>query len=305
MAKYRTISFLICIPLLLALLVGLIAQPTALALSSKTAQVSAPLPGQESSGELELTSKFPQIKKSAIEVFSFEIEVAYSGGDEPRFFEFNVTVPDNFNYTLEKSSGGEEIAGLFVDPDKTFSPDKVKLSMWWTSVDLAEPGDYPITVEAFSDEIKDTLELKAIIVARYGLELTTPTGRLNAEATAGKESTFTVILKNLSTVPLEKVEFDTKFNPAGWTVEFEPKEIESLPLLDEQKIEVKITPPDKTIAGDYVMEIKAEDTASNTSEDIEIRVTVLTPTIWGWVGVGIVVLVVIGLMLMFWRLGRR
>ena len=39
--------------------------------------------------------------------------------------------------------------------------------------------------------------------------------------------------------------------------------------------------------------------------DGQIRVTVLTPTIWGWVGVIIVVLVVIGLMVMFWRLGRR
>ena len=40
-------------------------------------------------------------------------------------------------------------------------------------------------------------------------------------------------------------------------------------------------------------------------DKLTLRVTVLTPTIWGWVGVIIVVLVVIGLIAMFWRLGRR
>jgi uncharacterized membrane protein len=39
--------------------------------------------------------------------------------------------------------------------------------------------------------------------------------------------------------------------------------------------------------------------------NIDVRVTVLTPTIWGWVGIGIVVLVIAGLAVMFMRLGRR
>ena len=43
----------------------------------------------------------------------------------------------------------------------------------------------------------------------------------------------------------------------------------------------------------------------NVIDNIDIRVTVLTKTIWGWVGIGIVVLVIIGLFAMFMRLGRR
>jgi len=305
MAKSRTMIFVLCIPLLLTLLIGLIAQPAALALSDKFSSIPDISPGQESSEEIELRSQYPQIKKSAIERFEFDIEVVYAGGEEPRFFEFSVKIPENFNYTLTKISGGEEIAGMYADPDKTYNPDKIRLSVWWASVNLPEPGDFPITVEAFSDELRDSIDLKAIITARLGLDLDTLTGRLNAEATAGQENKFTMILRNASTVPLEKVKLDTAFNPEGWIIDFEPEEIESLPILGEQKIEVTITPPDKTIAGDYMMKIEAEDTASNTSDAVEIRVTVLTPTIWGWVGVGIVVLVVVGLMIMFWRLGRR
>jgi len=307
MTKFKTVNLVICISLLLTLLVGLIAPPAALALSDTTSTLPSTLPAQEEPEEkLELSCQYPQIKKIALETFTFDIEVKYTGGEEPRFFEFKVTVPDTFSYKLEKSIGGEEIAGLFVDPTKSFSPDKVKLTVAWAfQGDIPEPGDYPITIEAFSDDLSNSIDLKAIITARYGLELDTITGRLNAEATAGKESSFTIILTNISTVPLEKVKLDTGFNPEGWTVEFEPEEIESMPILEEQKIEVKITPPEKTIAGDYMMKIEAEDNSRDASDEIEIRVTVLTPTIWGWVGVIIVVLVVIGLMVMFWRLGRR
>jgi uncharacterized membrane protein len=36
-----------------------------------------------------------------------------------------------------------------------------------------------------------------------------------------------------------------------------------------------------------------------------LRVTVLTPTVWGWIGLIIVVLVIAGLGVLFMKLGRR
>jgi uncharacterized membrane protein len=48
--------------------------------------------------------------------------------------------------------------------------------------------------------------------------------------------------------------------------------------------------------------------AANSPEvnrSVEFRVTVSTPTLWGWIGFGIVALVVLGLVIVFFRLGRR
>jgi uncharacterized membrane protein len=42
-----------------------------------------------------------------------------------------------------------------------------------------------------------------------------------------------------------------------------------------------------------------------TSEKINIRVTVETPTVWGWVGVAIIAIVVVGLVVIFMRFSRR
>ena len=41
------------------------------------------------------------------------------------------------------------------------------------------------------------------------------------------------------------------------------------------------------------------------SKPLDFRVTVTTATLWGWIGAGIVAAVVLGLIVVFWRLGRR
>ena len=65
-----------------------------------------------------------------------------------------------------------------------------------------------------------------------------------------------------------------------------------------------ITPPQgKTIAGDYMINFKAD--TGTISQTMDVRVTVLTPTIWGWVGIIIIVVVIAGLAVLFMKLGRR
>jgi uncharacterized membrane protein len=68
-------------------------------------------------------------------------------------------------------------------------------------------------------------------------------------------------------------------------------------------VEAVIEPPRRTIAGDYGVTLFSQ--SENTGETLELRVTVLTPTIWGWVGVLLALAVVGGLVLVFWRFGRR
>ena len=106
---------------------------------------------------------------------------------------------------------------------------------------------------------------------------------------------------------MDKINFtqSVRGGPSGWSVTFDPKTIDSLQVGAERDVQVNIKPPEKSIAGDYQINIQARTEANNASDNLDIRVTVLTPTVWGWVGVAVVVLVVIGLIAMFWRLGRR
>ena len=83
----------------------------------------------------------------------------------------------------------------------------------------------------------------------------------------------------------------------------DPEDVESLDAGITEEIDLIINPPEKTIAGDYMLTVRVS--SENSNDSIDIRVTVLTPTIWGWVGIGIIVVVVIGVAVIFARLGRR
>ena len=83
-----------------------------------------------------------------------------------------------------------------------------------------------------------------------------------------------------------------------------PDEVESLEAGMAQEVDVIIEPPSKTIAGDYMITMIAIS-KDLPRREINLRVTVLTPTIWGWVAVLIVLAVIAGLGIIFRRLGRR
>ena len=74
--------------------------------------------------------------------------------------------------------------------------------------------------------------------------------------------------------------------------------------LDVHTVDVNIKPPPRTIAGDYSVKIQASGDQV-TSNELDIRVTVESSTIWGWVGVAIILVVSGGLIFMFLRFSRR
>ena len=93
------------------------------------------------------------------------------------------------------------------------------------------------------------------------------------------------------------------FKPENWKVEFSPEQIDILEPGDLKQVEVKITPSDKALVGDYsvAMEIQGE----KASKTLEFRTTVKASAAWGWVGIAIIVVVVGGLTVLFRKLGRR
>ena len=300
---------LACLALLVMIFGGLVAQPIVLALPEGSAALSPAQPGQESQPEeeIELNCKYPVLSSYAGSYFAYDVELNYIGGEEQRVFDLRVDVPDGFTYSIGQSYGdGSEIAAIRLDPQKAYG-ETIKITVRSYVWRVPEPREYPVTVRVSSGDLEGSIELKAIVTAKYDLDLETVTGRLNTEATSGEDNYFAISIINTGTAELEKLGFSSmvKGKPSGWSVTFSPEEIDSLPVGSTREVEVNIKPARKTISGDYMVMLSAEPEDERAFGSIDIRVTVLTPTIWGWVGVGIVVLVIAGLAVMFWRLGRR
>ena len=307
MKKQKGVIFLTFLTIVSLLVIGFVVQPAVFAVSYGNDSSTSRLNQAEEKEEIILDSKYPVVSSYAGSYFSWDVDLTYKGGEEQRFFDLQVEVPSGFNYSISPSAGeGTEIRAIRLDPKRTY-PESIKVTVRPYVWLVPEPGEYTVTVEASSEELKDSIELKAIVTAKYDLDLESTTGRLNTKATAGEDNYFSIVVTNSGSAELENVTFISKAKdrPSGWSVTFSPEKIDSLPVGSSREIEVNIKPAKRTISGDYMLPIEAEPESQTAWDNLEIRITVLTPTIWGWVGVGIVILVIVGLAVMFVRLGRR
>jgi uncharacterized membrane protein len=308
MRKLKFIYWVACITLLSAILGGLSIHSVAQALPDTGGSPISIAPNQTSPGteKITLACQYPVVSSYAGTYFSYKVDLQYTGGKESRVFDLQAKVPDGFSYAITPSYGeSTTIAAITLDPQKTYA-DTITVTVTPYTFQQPEPGEYPITVSASSGDLKSSIDLKAIVTAKYDLELKTSTGLLNTNATSGEDNYLTISINNTGSADLEKIEFSSKTSsPSGWNVTFDPQEIDVLPVGGTRDVQVDIKPAQKSISGDYMVTISAQPQAKNAFGSFDLRVTVLTPTIWGWVGVAIVILVIAGLAYMFMRLGRR
>jgi uncharacterized membrane protein len=251
--------------------------------------------------ELIFDVTYPKLSARAGENFEFNLDLTFEG-DEEATFDLVAEGPEDWYLAITPSYQESEITAIKLTPGKK---ETLGLKVFPPlRKDLQQPDEYSIVVTASNEDLNlsGETELIATITAVYDLSLSPKFGVFNTKATAGKNNPFIVILANTGSAPIEDITF-SEDAPEKWIVEFEPEKIEKLDADESKDIEVTITPPDKTIAGDYIINLSAK--SDDSTKDIDVRVTVETPSIWGWIGIGVIVLVVIGVGVIFARLGRR
>lgn len=307
MRRSRALHYFLCLTLFFSVLSCFGGDQVVLAMqeSGNDAFLSSLNQEPPPEGKLEVISRYPTFEGRSGDSFEFEVGLTWSGS-KTRTFDLAITeAPPRWNATIVAGYPTEKtIFGITLEPLMQY-PETVTVRFAPAVDELPEPGEYVAILEASSDDIKETIKLTAVVTALYRLAFYTPSGRLNAEVTAGQENHLSVEVANTGTAPINKIGF-TSGKPSGWNITFNPDNIDSLAPGMAREVDAIIEPPDKTIAGDYMVTMKAfSDEATFTPRDLELRVTALTPTIWGWVGVIIVLVVIAGLGVMFRRLGRR
>ncbi len=251
--------------------------------------------------ELIFDVTYPKLNAKAGLNFEFSVDLTYQG-DEEATIDLTTEGPEGWYIALKPSYQESEITAVKLEPGKK---ETLKISAYTpVNKDQQKPGDYEIKLIASNEDLNLSEEtiLSATITTVYDLSLTAKYGVLNTKATAGKNNPFILVLKNTGSDDMENIAF-TSDAPQKWIVKFDPEKIEKLAPDESKDIEITITPPDQTIAGDYLLNFSAKN--DDVTKDVDVRVTVETPSIWGWVGIGVIVIVVIGVAIVFARLGRR
>ena len=251
--------------------------------------------------KIKMVTLYPSQRTPAGTSIQFNIDLTNDGKTDRTFELIQKGVPQLWTTSVEPAYEKKQISTISLKAAETKG-----INIILTPPDRQSPGAFPFTFQSRSGAIQETLELTVEVTGSYDISVTTPTGRLNADAVSGQESVMTLWVVNTGTADVRNISFSST-KPEGWDIKFEPDKIDALAPYREPKdikeVQVKIKAPDKTIAGDYVISLNAMGERSSSTKDI--RITVSTPTKWGAVGVGIVVVVIAGLVGVFLRLGRR
>lgn len=250
----------------------------------------------EGDGGLELKPELPALRGTARSSFSFKVEVTNNGAEET-LFNLAANVPEGFQTRFKRGYGSEEITGL---PIEAGASENVTLEV--TPARSAPAGSYPVVMEVSGGGTTASTELSIEVTGQPEVALAGPQERLSGQAEAGKEASFPFTLANSGSAPAADIELSAT-PPSGWKVEFEPERIDMLAPSATSEVNVKITPSERAIAGDYMVAVRAS--GGSVSESQQFRVTVNTSTLWGVAGLGVIAAAVLVLGMAVMRYGRR
>lgn len=310
MSKSRAVHYLLGLILFFGMLGGSAEDGVVLAAPEASNGSFLSSPNQEEpqiKEKLEIIAKYPVLTGKSGDEFEFALELMWHS-NEYSVFDIAVSGPPNWSVSTlgglgKKVEMTSRIGLQPLEPGKTYPTETIYVKLAPLKGRKPEPGEYMATLELSSGDIHETVELKAVVTALYQFDFYPATGLLNSEATAGEDNYLSVWVENTGTATLDSIRLSSS-KPQGWSITFNPDEVKSLEPGLAQEVKVVIKPPRKTIAGDYAITLSA-DSELFSADPLKLRVTVLTPTIWGWVGILIVIAVIAGLGVIFRRLGRR
>lgn len=267
--------------------------------------VIVPSPPASTDTGVSVDATFPVLTGSVSSQFEFEIVIVNDTGSDSSFklegevLNSNAQALTGWEITYAPSFGGDRlIASVSV---KDALSERVDVSVDPPS--NTKPGDYFIPVKISDDAgFEATTLLQITLKGRGDVITSTDTGLLNVDAVAGEEALTKLRITNIGTAELNNISLLADV-PQGWDVTFDPTGVASLPAANMIDIPVSIIPTKDAIPGDYLITLRT--THPDTSDFLEIRVTVAQSTIWGWLGILLVIAVIGGLAGLYWRIGRR
>lgn len=246
-------------------------------------------------GAVNLTTDFPELKGSADKSFTFNLTLS---NDTPDDLTFGVVATGPPGWTVDaKVTSQAQAASALVKAGETTA-----IEVTAQAPENAAAQTYPISVDATSGDKTARADLSVEVTGSYKLALTTPDGRLSANASAGGKTDLSLVLQNTGTADITDVTVSASA-PTGWTVAFDPDTPVTVPANGETQVTARLTPSSAAIAGDYVTTFKANSQLANTSADM--RITIETSFLGGVVGLALIALVLAGLWWTFRRYGRR
>lgn len=242
----------------------------------------------------EFTTTQPNMEGNSKSTFTFNASLKNSTADQ-QLYALTANAPRGWNVVFKVNY--KQATSAQVDANKT---ENINIDI--TPPASVEAGKYKIPVRATTGTTSDDLELEVVITGSYEMTLTTPTGRLSSDITAGSTKRLDFIVRNTGSAGLSDIQLSST-KPTDWEVTFEPSKIQALKAGESAEVTAIVKASKKALPGDYL--IKVESRMPEVTATADFRITVETSMIYGWLGILIIVAVLGVIYFLFRKYGRR
>jgi len=249
---------------------------------------------QQGTFKTELTTDQANMVGAANSTFTFNAKLRNST-DGSQAYALNAAAPPGWKVNFKASY--KQVSSVNIEPGHTQD-----ITVEIDPPDEVPAGTYRIPLTASSGATSGYLSLEVGITGSFALQLTTPTGLLSTNATAGSNKRLDLVVKNTGSADMKNIDLLSS-PPPNWNVSFEPKKIENLSAGQSTQVTATITPDDKAIAGDYMANLTAK--AAETSALVPLRVSVEASLLWSWAGILFILLAAGSVYFLFRKYGRR
>lgn len=239
-------------------------------------------------------SSLVNVEAIASETFRYNA-VLLNASSEAKIYDLQAQLPEGWMATFRTM--GSQVTSVNVEAGKS-----QEVTVELNARPESKPSKYKILVTAASAGDSLSLELQAVLKGNYGIELSTPTGRLSDEITEDSMKEIHLIVRNTATLPLQNLQLSAQA-PSQWEVTFEPSNIDRIDPSQTIDVKARVKVPNKTIAGDYVTTFTAKNT--NATANATFRMTVKTSVLSGWIGIVVILLAVGIVYYLIRKYGRR
>ncbi|SKB91492.1 NPCBM-associated, NEW3 domain of alpha-galactosidase [Sphingobacterium nematocida] len=228
------------------------------------------------------------------EVFRYSGTITNPSGQE-KIYELHSSLPPGWSVAYKTE--GMQVTSINLEPHAS-----KEVSIEITPSYTADIKKHIIPIKAIAQGDTTVVNLESVIKGTYKMEISTQNQVLSGSTTTGSKKEVFITVKNTGTIPLENIELTTQL-PSKWESSFEVDKIDKLEPGKTKDIKVNIKVPDKTIAGDYMVNVSAKNNHLDSS--LAYRMEVKTSLLTGWIGMLLIGLAIVFIYLLVRKYGRR
>jgi uncharacterized membrane protein len=265
----------------------------------QTTQVTLPVAvtlAKDLPAKLSLKAQLPSLRGTSKSAFEFQMEIKNDSGRN-LVIALGAQAPKNFETSFTEQYGSQELSSIPIDAGQSKT---VKLKV--RPPNTTGANRYPVSVKASAEDAAAETSVALEITGQPQLSIAGRDGLASGSAEAGKQTTVPIFIANNGTAPADEIALSGNA-PSGWKVEFEPKTVDAIAPGQNKEVQVRVTPPEKAIAGDYYSTLTA--TSRGETASTQYKVAVSTSTMWGLAGAGIIGIALLILVGAVARFGRR